>query len=63
MTTKRTKKTSSITYASGATFVGAVVLGLGVGMIKQEVALYTLLGAGAGCALLALIYTTSKPRS
>lgn len=42
-------------YPSGIAFVGAILIGIGVGMIKKEMGAYTLLGVGVGFILVAIL--------
>jgi len=42
-------------YPSGIAFVGAILIGVAIGMLKHKVGTYTILGIGAGFILTALI--------
>lgn len=42
-------------YPSGIAFVGAILIGVAIGMLKHKVGPYSLLGLGAGFILTALI--------
>jgi hypothetical protein len=62
MAAKRKDNVFSSTYPSGILFVGALVIGVGVGMLKQDVAAYTLLGLGVGFVLAGLATLSSRNR-
>lgn len=60
MAASRKNNVFSTTYPSGIAFVGAIILGVALGLLKQDVAPYTLLGAGAGFVLVAFISLASR---
>ena len=59
---KKTNNIFSSQYPSGIAFVGAIILGVGVGMLKNEVGVYTLMSVGVGFILVAVISTFTKNR-
>ena len=60
MANKKSNNVFSAQYPSGIAFVGAIMLGIGIGMLKNELGAYTLLGVGAGFILVAVLSTFTK---
>jgi len=42
-------------YPSGIAFVGAILVGVGIGMLRHEVGAFTILGVGVGFILVAIL--------
>lgn len=59
---KKTNNIFSSQYPSGIAFVGAIILGVAVGMMKNEAGSYTLMGVGTGFIFAAIISTFTKNR-
>lgn len=57
---KQTNNVYSAQYPSGGVFVGAIIIGVGVGLLQHNVAPYTLLGIGVGFVLAALLARSSR---
>lgn len=55
MRTKKTNNIFSSHYPSGIVFVGTIIVGVAVGMLKHKVGPYSLLGIGSGFILTALV--------
>lgn len=56
----KSKNIFSSQYPSGIAFVGAILVGLAIGMLKHNVGPYLILGVGAGFILTALISLLSR---
>ena len=59
MAKKQTNNIFNTQYPSGIAFIGAIIIGLGVGQLKHETGTYSLIGVGVGFILVAIISITS----
>jgi hypothetical protein len=60
MAKKHTNNIFNTQYPSGIAFIGAILVGLGVGQLKHETGTYTLIGVGVGFILVALISISTR---
>ena len=62
MTSRKTNNIFSAQYPSGIAFVGAILIGNGIGMLKHDTGPYSLLGLGCGFILVAIISIFNRNR-
>lgn len=62
MAKKKTNNILSTQYPSGMAFLGAVFVGLAVGILKDNVQPYLLMGCGVGFVLVAIISLSGRNR-
>lgn len=56
----RNQNVFSTQYPSGIIFVGSILAGIGVGMLKKEIGAYTLIGLGVGFVLAGLVTMSNR---
>lgn len=63
MATKKTNNVFNTQYPSGIAFIGAILIGLAVGILKNNVRPYLLLGVGVAFVLVALFAAMSRNKN
>jgi hypothetical protein len=56
----KTNNTFSAQYPSGIAFVGSILLGIGIGMLFNQVAVGSLIGTGIGFMLVAVMSMSDR---
>jgi len=60
MANKKNNNVFSAQYPSGIAFVGAIIIGIGLGVMKKEMLAFILLGVGVGFVLVAILSLLGK---
>lgn len=60
MAAQKSNNVFSTQYPSGIVFVGSIIVGVAVGLLRKDVGAFTLLGIGVGFVLAGIVATSGR---